>query len=137
MTEDENERPSRSDRRRNRAALSDALPAVIVLVVLQAGVEIIDPEGTANTIWSLLPLLPALWLVWAQGRNLGRADEFQRILQLEAMAIGFGATMVLALTGGLLDAADVGDPRQSLQITFIGGLLSWLAALAVKGRAAG
>ena len=80
--------------------------------------------------------MPALWLVWAQLRSLRRADEYQRIAQLEAMAVGFATMIVLALVGGLLDAAGIGDPRQSLQITFIGGTLAWIAAGAVKARAA-
>jgi hypothetical protein len=78
------------------------------------------------------PLAAALWLVWAQMRSLRRSDEYQRKVQLEAMAIGFGTVMLLALAGGLLDAAQIGDPRQSLQVTFIAGILTWIAALAIK-----
>jgi hypothetical protein len=39
-------------------------------------------------------------LVWAQLRSLRRADEFERVMQREAMAIGFGAVIVVALAGG-------------------------------------
>jgi hypothetical protein len=48
--------------------------------------------------------------------------RYQRKVQLEAMASGFGAMAMLALAGGLLDAAGIGDPRQSLQVTFIAGI---------------
>ena len=101
----------------------------------QASLVLLDPDGRTspwNVVWSLLPLIPALWLVWAQVRGLRRADEYQRMMQLEAMAIGFGAVTMLALLGGLLDAAGIGDPRQSLQVTFIVGILVWIGALAVK-----
>jgi hypothetical protein len=99
----------------------------------------LDPDGRAsawNLVWSLLPLGPALWLVWAQLRSLRRADEYQRMVQLEAMAIGFATVIVLSMAGGPLDAAGIGDPAQSLQVTFIAGTLSWIAVLAVKTRQA-
>jgi hypothetical protein len=70
MPTTENDRQRRSDVRRTKAGLRDALPAVVVLVAL-------------------------------------------------------------------LDAAGIGDPRQSLQITFVGGTLAWLAALGIKTRRAG
>ena len=129
------ERRSASDLSRDRALLRDIAPGLVALVVTQAGLLILDPDGNAsawNVVWSLLPMVPALWLVWAQVRGLRRADEYQRVMQLEAMAIGFGAVTMLALLGGLLDGAGIGDPRQSLQITFIVGILVWIGALAVK-----
>ena len=85
-------------------------------------------------MWSFSPLVPALWLMWTQLRSLRRADEYQRVVQLEAMAIGFGAVLLLSFTGGLLDAAGMGNPAQSLQVTFIGGVLVWVGALALTTR---
>ena len=129
------ERRSGSDLSRDRALVRDIAPGLVALVVTQASLLILDPDGSAsawNVVWSLLPMVPALWLVWAQVRGLRRADEYQRVIQLEAMAIGFGAVTILALLGGLLEGAGIGDPRQSLQITFIVGILVWIGALAVK-----
>ena len=119
--------------------MRDLWPGMLALVLAQGSLIVLDPEvnGTADAwivAWSLLPLLPAAWLVWAQLRSLRRADEYQRTLQLEAMSIGFGAVILLALAGGLLDAADIGDPAQWLQLTFIGGILTWVTALAIKAR---
>jgi len=111
------------------------LPGIVALTVLQGSLIMLDPDGGAsawNLAWSILPLVPALWLAWAQVRSLRRADEFQRIVQLEAMAVGFGTVIVLAMIGGLLDAAGIGSARQSLQVTFIAGTVAWVAALAVK-----
>ena len=117
----------------------DLLPAVVVLVAMQASLILVDPDGgasAANLMWSLLPLVPFAWLVWAQVRAVRRADERQQLLLLSAMAVGFGATMLFAFAGGLLDAAGVGSAAQSLQITFIGGVLVWLGALAYLHRPA-
>jgi hypothetical protein len=133
------ERRSASDVARDKAMLRDIAPGLVALVVTQGSLVILDPDGQDgpwNVVWSLLPLLPALWLVWAQLRGLKRADEYQRVMQLEALAIGFGAVIILALLGGLLDAAGIGDPRQSLQITFIVGIVVWVGALALKSSRA-
>jgi len=108
------------------------------LVVLQGSLILVNPQGGGGGwyfLWSLSPLIPALWLVWTQLRSVRRADEYQRVILLEAMSIGFGVVLILSLAGGLLDGAGVGDPAQSLQITFIAGILAWVGALAVKFRA--
>ena len=129
------ERRSISDVSRDRAVVRDITPGLVALVVAQGSLIIVDPDGRAGpwtVVWSLLPLLPALWLVWAQVRCLKRADELQRVMQLEALAIGFAVTIVLALLGGLLDAAGIGSPSQSLQITFIIGIVAWIGALFVR-----
>jgi hypothetical protein len=128
---------SEFDRRQNRAGLRDAIPAVVALVVSEVIVASLDLHGDTNR-WhlavALLPLIPASWLAWVQWRVLRRSDEFQRIAHLEALAIGFAVAMLAALTGGLLDAANVGSTAQWLQITFIGGVLGWVAALALRLR---
>jgi hypothetical protein len=128
-------RASTSDSARTRAATRDTLPALILLLVTQGSLIVINPDGTAsawNVVWSLLPLIPALWLAWGQVRILRRADEYERSVQLEAMATGFGAAILLAMAGGVLDAAGIGSTRQSLQLVFIGGVLAWTITLAVK-----
>lgn len=133
------ERRSSSDVARDRAAVRDVVPAILALLVLQGSLILLDPHGDITwwyLLWSLSPLVPAVWLVWAQLRGLRRADEYQRVLQLEAMAVGFAVVIMASLLGGLLDGARIGDPRQSLQVTFIAGVLTWVGALALKtGRA--
>jgi hypothetical protein len=137
MQKTERARRSVSDVARDRAAVRDMVPGLIALVIAQGSLILVDPEGDASgwtLVWSLVPLVPALWLVWAQWRSLRRADEYQRIVQLEALAFGFATVMVISLTAGLLDGAGIGEPTQFLQITFIGGVLAWIGALAVLMR---
>ena len=74
--------------------------------------------------------------MWAEVRSLRRADEYQRLQQLEALAVGFGVVVMLLLVTSLLAAAQVMDPRQGMQISFIGGLLAWEGVRAVKARKA-
>jgi hypothetical protein len=129
------ERKSSSDVARDRAAIRDSWPGLVTLVAVQGSLLVLDPDGGAsawNLVWSILPIVPALWLVRAQLRGLARADEYQRTVQLEAMAVGFGVAIVASMTGGLLDAAGIGDSRQSLQVTFIAGTLAWIATLVIR-----
>ncbi len=133
-TLDEN-RPSHSDSARNRAAGRDLVPPLALLVLTQGSLILLDPKHNAtfwSVAWSLSPIIALLWMAVAQVRILKRADEYQRIVQLESLAIGFGATILLAAAGGVLDAARIGNTRQSLQIVFIGGVIAWTMALAVK-----
>ena len=131
------ERKSELERRHDRAAIRDAIPAIVALIVLEALVASLDLDAEANRwhlVIALSPLLAGVWLAWVQLRTLRRSDEYQRTLHLEAMSVGFGVAMLVAMTGGLLDGADVGSTAQYLQLTFIAGILSWVAALAVRMR---
>jgi hypothetical protein len=134
MESSADKRPSRSDRIRGRAQIRDWLPALAGLVLLSVIGELglFGVDGSLKLLWSLLHLAPALWIMRAVVRSIRRADEYQRIAQLEALAVGFGTLMMTIFTAGLLDAGGVGDVRQSVQIAFIGSTLVWIATLLVK-----
>ncbi|MEU0398228.1 hypothetical protein ABZ208_36845 [Streptomyces sp. NPDC006208] len=134
MEQSPENRESRSDMVRARAWFLDWLPAVIVLVLLSliSELELFGSAGSWKLFWSLLYLAPGLWIVRAVIRGLRRADEYQRRCQLEALAIGFGVLIMAIYTVGLLQAAGVGDLRRLIQISFIGSILTWIAALLFK-----
>ncbi|GIJ54143.1 hypothetical protein [Virgisporangium aurantiacum] len=127
-------RQSRSDKVRTRAWFLDWLPALVALGILSVISELglFGSDGSWKLFWSLLYLAPGLWIVRAVIRSLRRADEYQRRQQLEALAIGFGVLVMAIYAIGLLQAADVGDLRQQVQISFIGSILTWIAALLLK-----
>lgn len=120
-------RKSRSDLERDRAVWRDLLAGFALLAVVFGAMFATDADGPsfASAAWSLLTLIGAVLLLRAEVRRLRRADEYPRTLQLEALAFGFAVVVLLTLAAGLLDAAGLGDPRQSLQISFIGGILAW------------
>ena len=128
-------RPSLSESARTRAARKDLALPIALLVLTQGSLIALDPKHDTTVwvvAWSLSPIIALVWMAIAQVRILKRADEYERIVQLEALAIGFGATILLAAAGGVLDAARIGSTRQSLQIIFIGGVIAWAMALAIK-----
>jgi uncharacterized membrane protein len=81
-----------------------------------------------------VPVVAALFLAWTQVRAFRRCDEYQRLLYLEAAAVGFAIAVLVSLTGSQLVVVDVGTGAMFLQATVIGGIGSWAATLALRGR---
>jgi hypothetical protein len=126
---------SNSDTRRAHEAFGDVLPALALLIVTQGSLIWLDPGRPTSALgvgWAMSPLLAVAWLAWSQLRVVRRADELQRIVQLEAMAIGFGVMSTALIGVGLLHAAELGDLAQQTQIALIVGVLAWIAVLAVR-----
>src|SRR5580700_1950032 len=55
--------------------------------------------------FALLPMIPALFAMWAAIRYFRGLDELQRRIQFEGLAFSFLATCVIALTWGFLQNA--------------------------------
>ncbi len=136
MSDDAAERSSRSDRERQHAASRDVWPGMGLLIAAFAVMLATDPGGwsAGNAAYALLMVLGFGLLVRAEVRRLRRADEYQRTQQLESLALAYVVVVVLLFGAGLLDSLGVGDARISLQVSFIGGVLAWSAAGAVRGR---
>lgn len=90
-----------------------------------------------DSVWDwaliLLPVLPALWGVRAIARHLRRVDEYLRQLKLEAVAMGFGAAMITALTLGFMGAAGLATKAAGWIVYFV-GMVTAAVALKVLGR---
>ena len=54
---------------------------------------------------ALLPLPAFAWFLWSFVRSVGAADELERRIQLEALAVAFPLTILLIMTLGLLQIA--------------------------------
>ncbi|SHN49732.1 hypothetical protein SAMN05660350_00111 [Geodermatophilus obscurus] len=137
MTEPTGTRKSRAEIERRRAARRDSIPIGVAMAAAVAAfaVTLTDPEDPGDTVIWAVPMLALLALgLRAELRDLRRADEYERTLLLEALALGFVVVIVLLFVGGLFVAGGVGDPRVWLNVSFIGGLLGWSAIKAVKTR---
>ena len=138
MASKHEERQSSSDVARRRAASRDLLPGLVVLIVSEVSLIAASPDTSAggwHVVWALSPLVGIGLLIWAQIRMLGRSDERERAVELSAMAIGFGVTITVLAAVGVLQAAEIGDARQQLQITTGLGIAAWIvASLLLKRR---
>jgi hypothetical protein len=73
-----------------------------------------------------LPVLAFFWLVWVVQRALRRADELQRRIHLEALAMAFLTTMLAMMGLGLLEET----PRGLIALPW---RHLWLALLPLYG----
>lgn len=135
MTKHMSTRASRVEIERRRGAWRDSIPIGVAIAAAVAAFAVTDPNDPGDTVIWATPMLALLGLALrAEVRDLRRADEYQRTLLLESLALGFVVVIVLLFLGGLFTSGGVGDARVWLQISFIGGLLGWSAIKAVKTR---
>jgi len=129
---------SEGDRVRLRTYHREFFSGIVVygMVVIATAVFVGDDPAMPKRLILLLPLLPALWSARAIARSLGRADEFERANQLEAMAVGFGAAMIAAMTVGFLGMH--ADPNRFNQVSpwiiYSVGMIAWGSTLALRNR---
>lgn len=105
--------------------------AVVLAVSLSLVGDDIDAVG--EWILVMLPVVPALWGVRAIIRHLRRVDEFQRMLQLEAMAAGFGVAMVVSITVGFVGVAGIATVAAGW-VVYGAGMLTWAVTVQVRAR---
>ena len=79
-----------------------------------------------------VPLLVFFWFVWAVQRTLRSADELHRRIHLEAFALAFLVTMLVAMGLGLIEDTPRGRvvlPWRNLWLAMpvIYGLCFWIA----------
>jgi hypothetical protein len=102
---------SRAYTRELLIAMAAYVVAVLITVKLTPD---IDPAFRAP--FALIPLVPSAFALRAYLRFLGRMDELGRKIQLEALAIGFGAAGMLTFAYGFLENA--GFPQLSYVFVF-------------------
>jgi hypothetical protein len=92
--------------------------------------------ATGRALWLSVTTLFVLAVVLVVYRAFRRGDEYQRKVQLESMAVGFGAVLVALQVAGLLAASGIGDLQQSFQLIVIGGILVWQGVADLRTRLA-
>lgn len=85
------------------------LSGVLFFIVFYGALYLLeqDFEQSAKVILALLPTLPAIYFVTSVGSAISSLDEFQRRIQLEAIAIGFALSMVVIMGYAMLGLAGV------------------------------
>lgn len=84
-----------------------AFSGVLFLVTLASSFYFIDInlDDPVNYLIAFAPAIPAFIFVFSLGYAISTLDEMQRRIQVEAIAIGFGITAIIALSYGLLGLA--------------------------------
>lgn len=103
------------------------LAGALFIVALFGSLTALE-RGTTDALQAILPfapLVPGILLILAIGYALSTLDELQRRIQVEAMAIGFGITALVAMTYGLLGIR--GTPQPSGMLLLVVMTASWLA----------
>ncbi len=88
--------------------LREFLPAMVAYAVMViASVWLLKHQvyPQLKIVFALLPVIPALFAMWAAIRYFRGLDELQRRIQFEGLAFSFLATCGLALTWGFLQNA--------------------------------
>jgi hypothetical protein len=102
------------------------LSGVVFLFVLLVAIYLLEnePRDTFSMVIAFAPAIPGLFFFVFMADAISRLDELQRRIQVEAIAIGFGISLLLTMVYGLLGLA--GLPQASwLYVSFI-MIFSWL-----------
>lgn len=128
---------SAGDRARSRAYLLDFVPGMIGYAVVLAAVVAwghLDGHSASRYLWAALPVLPALWVMRAVWRHIGRIDDYQRLLLLRGLAGGFAVAMIAAITMGFLGIAGLPiSPPITGWVVYSAGMVGWIVSAAVGG----
>lgn len=89
--------------------MREYLTAMIAYAVVLLVSVFVLKQGPSEAWWhiplALTPVIPILFALWAFLRFFHRIDELQRRIQLEALALSFGATCVMTFSYGALEYA--------------------------------
>lgn len=121
---------SAGDRARTRAYYWDFWPSVVGYALILSAVLVwgnLDGTSSWRYLWAVLPVVPALWMVRAVLRHVRRIDDYQALLLLQGLGVGFAIAMVTSLTVGFLGIAGL-PMRAAGWVVYGAGMLGWLVA---------
>lgn len=84
----------------------------------------LDGDSPWRFVWALLPTIPILWVVRAVLHHVRRIDEYQQLLLLRGLSVGFAVSMLSSVTVGFLMIAGLALP-QAGWIIYSAGMAGW------------
>ena len=81
---------------------------VAVYFSARVALQYLRPESFGAVSMAIAPVLAFFGFVWVVQRAVRRADELQRLVQLDALAFAFSTTICVLMGLGLLDIANAG-----------------------------
>jgi len=128
--------PSAGDRARARAYNRDFWPSIVGYLVVLGVVLVwghLDGTSPWRYLWAVLPVVPAAGIARAVLHHLRRIDDYQGLLMLRGLGVGFAVAMVAALTVGFLGIAGL-PMRLSGWIVYSAGMFGWLVASRIVSK---
>ena len=90
------------------AVLLAAAAWLVVYFVARAALQYLRPSSVEAIFMSIAPVWAFFAFVWVVQRAVRRADELQRLIQLDALAFAFSTSTCVLMGLGLLDIAHGG-----------------------------
>ncbi|HEX2668277.1 MAG TPA: hypothetical protein VHP13_07875 [Gammaproteobacteria bacterium] len=104
--------------RRHRTHVIVAMTLYLVTLLICTKLLKATPPGALQITLALVPTLPVIWVMGSLYRFLMQADELQRRVHLEALAVAAGITAFFSLTYGFLEQF-AGFPHIAAWWTFV------------------
>jgi hypothetical protein len=100
----------------SRQRMRDALPGVLlaaafwlaVYFAARAALQYLRAGSVEAVLTSIAPIFAFYAFAWVVQRAVRRADELQRLIQLDALALAFSTSICVMMGLGLLDIAHGG-----------------------------
>ena len=107
---------------------SIAMASYVALLLLSMFLlKSMDGASPFRTPVALMPMIPAVGILWVVIRQLRVMDELQRKIQFEALSWAFGLTAVTTFSYGFLET--VGFPKLSYFLVWPVMSAFWIIAL--------
>lgn len=91
-----------------------------IYLIARGLMELDGLPPAARVAMALLPTPFFVWYLWTWMKGVGKMDELQRRIELEALGFAFPASLVFLMTIGLLDLAITLNPEDfSLHHTWL------------------
>ncbi|SNQ47783.1 conserved membrane hypothetical protein [Frankia canadensis] len=117
-----------------RAIMIDGIPVSLLGMIALALGSSPDPSSAEKGWWLGVTGAFTLSVAWVLVRAFSRADEYQRKIQLESMAIAFAAVLVGLQAAVLLDATDIIGLRPLSEAIVLGGVGIWFTIADLRTR---
>lgn len=101
------------------------ISAFLFLVILFLSQWLLNQELEPTYLYlvAALPAIPGLFLAYSIGLAIAQLDELQRRIQLEAISIGFGMSLLVTMTYAML--VQVGFPQVSWTLIPLLMVMTW------------
>ena len=111
-----------------------SLIAAVTLVATAVVLKVFQFAPEIRIVISLIPVIPAAFLIWSMAKAIKHLDELQQKIQLEGLALAFGGTLILTIIAGMLQVAKVELPSFSMLYVYAFMVILYTIGTTIAGR---